>query len=154
MGIFSSQRNIYCILSCCLLLALFFTACGGNTSSTSATPKQSGGANASATAVEGSLIQKMTIIGSPTAKIVSGTTFEVDGKVKNGDDKQHDIFVKVDLLDASGKQVGSATQNVDNVQGGAIASFAIQSTTQQPTWSKVEANVVKATENINGAGGD
>ena len=37
-------------------------------------------------------------------------SFEVDGVVKNGDSQQHDIFVK-------------ATQNVDNVAGGATAAL-------------------------------
>ena len=96
----------------------------------------------------------MTFVGSSTAKLVSGTTFEVDGKIKNGDDKQHDIYVKVMLLDASGKQIATATQNVDNVAGGDTASFAIKGTTPQSTWSNVQVSIVKVSENVAGSGSD
>jgi hypothetical protein len=101
------------------------------------------------------LIKEMTLVGTPTARIVSGTTFEVDGKIKNGDDKQHDIFVKAALLDASGKPIAtSAVVNVDNVVGGATVPFTIQGTTPQPTWVSVQVTVVNVTENVNGAGVD
>lgn len=97
----------------------------------------------------------MTLVGSPTAKIVSGTTFEVDGKMKNGDDKQHDIFLEAVLLDASEKPIAtSAAVTVENVAGGATVPFTIQRSTPQPTWTSVQLTVVNVTENVNGAGPD
>ena len=47
-----------------------------------------------------------------------------------------------------------ATQNVDNVAGGATAPFAIQVTLSDPAWKKVQVVVTNVTENINGTGGD
>ena len=94
------------------------------------------------------------LVGEPKAKMVKGTIFEVDGQVKNGDSKQHDIYVQVKLFDASGKQVGSATENVDNVAGGATVAYAIQGTASQPSWTKVEVTVQKVTENIGDSGSD
>jgi hypothetical protein len=111
--------------------------------------------SATSTATELSLIQQMTFVGTPTAKIVSGTTFAVSGKIKNGDDKQHDIFIQATLLDASGKIiVTTAPFNVDDVHGGATVSFTIHGTTPQPTWSSVQVKVVRVAENINGSGDD
>src|SRR5207248_3658925 len=105
---------------------------------------------------EKALLPLMTLVGLPTAKIVSGHhTFEVDGKIKNGDTKQHDIYVLATLLDASGDIVGStAFFNVDNVPGGATASFAIQGTTMQPTWASIQVKVVGLSENLGSSGGD
>jgi len=131
------------------LLAML-TACGGGTSSPE--PTNLPGPNTAATVT--ALIKEMTFIGTPTVKAVSGTTFEVDGQVKNGDTQQHDIFVKATLLNASGATIGSATMNVDNVQGGATVSFAIQVTLSDPAWKKVQLVVTNVTENINGTGGD
>ena len=97
----------------------------------------------------------MIFVGTPTSKIVSGTTFEVDGKIKNGDSKQHDIFVTATLLDASGKPiVTTAPLNVDNVAGGETVPYSIQGTTPQPTWTSVKVTVVNVTENVNGTGTD
>jgi len=98
----------------------------------------------------------MTLVGQPTAKLVAGHhSFEVDGKIKNGDTKQHDIYVQAALLDASGAIVGAtAFFNVDNVPGDATASFAIQGTTMQPTWASVQVKVVGLSENLGSSGGD
>ena len=96
----------------------------------------------------------MVLVGQPKAKMLQGTTFEVDGMLKNGDSKQHDINLQVKLFDASGKQTGSAIENVDNVAGGATVNYAIQGTTSQPTWATVEVTVQKVTENIGGSGTD
>lgn len=109
---------------------------------------------ATVSAAEAALIKKMTFVGTTTARIVSGTTFEADGKISNGDNKQHDIYVQITLLDSAGKQVGTSTMNIDNVKGNTTASFAITGTAQQPTWNSVQATVVKVTENINGSGDD
>jgi len=153
------MRKSYFVMFVGLMLLMLLAACGANPSASSsststANPHNAASINATPTAAETALIKEMKFVGSPTAKIVSGTTFEVDGKVKNGDDKQHDIYVKVVLLDASGKQIATATQNVDNVAGGDTASFSIQGTTSQSTWSNVQISVVKVTENVGGSGSD
>jgi hypothetical protein len=133
-----------------LIMGAMLMACGGGTSSPE--PTNPPGPNTAATVT--ALIKEMTIVGTPTVKAVSGTTFEVDGQVKNGDSLQHDIFVKATLFNASGATIGSATVNLDNVQGGATASFAIQVTLSDPAWKKVQVVVTNVTENINGTGGD
>ena len=99
---------------------------------------------------------KMTLVGQPTAKIVSGHhVFEVVGQVKNGDSKQHDIYVQAILLTSSGAIVGSTAYfNVDDVPGGGTESFTIQGTTIQPTWATVQVKIVGITENIGTEGGD
>ena len=96
----------------------------------------------------------VTIIGQPTVKMVSGTTFEADGQVKNDDSFQHDITLKITLLDASGRVVGTATHLLDNVKAGTTVSYSIQGTASQPAWTSVEVAVVKISENLNGAGSD
>jgi hypothetical protein len=97
----------------------------------------------------------MTFVGKATAKIVSGTTFEVDGQIKNGDSKQHDIYIQATLLDASGAKIATTNAlNVDNIAGGETVNFSIQGTTPQPTWASVEVTVVKVTENVGSSGTD
>jgi hypothetical protein len=150
-----------------LLLLLLLAACGSNTiggspatsatTSTGATATQTAAAPTSTTkAQEAALLPMMTLVGQPTAKIVSGHhTFEVVGHIKNGDTKQHDIYVQATLLDASGAIVGStAFFNIDNVPGNGTASFTIQGTTIQPTWTTIQVKVVGVTENIGNSGGD
>lgn len=153
------RRKAYFVMLAGLMLLMLLAACGNATSSGSSSTSTSNSSNgtqvnATPTAAEAALIKEMNFVGSPTAKIVSGTTFEVDGKIKNGDDKQHDIYVKVVLLDAAGKQVATATQNVDNVKGGATVAYSIQGTTPQAIWANVQVAVVKVTENIGGSGED
>lgn len=161
------QRRCYFLVFASLLIGVLLAACGSSTTSTGSsgttsshasspsTTTAASGPNATATAAEASLIQQMTLVGTPTAKIISGTTFAVTGKIKNGDDKQHDIYVQASLLDASGKViVSTAPYNVDNVPGGATVSFTVQGTTPQPTWSSVKVRVTKVAENINGSGSD
>lgn len=147
-----SLRKALLLVLVALLGTFFLAACGSDTSAsgTSTTSATLSPEDATAQASK----NLMTFIGTPTAKMVSGSTFEVDGKIKNGDTKQHDIFVKVELVDASGKVIASATKNVDNVAGGATQNFAIQGTTPQPSWSKLQVTVTKVTENVNGTGGD
>lgn len=111
-------------------------------------------ANAAAAATASAYMKLVTIVGQPTVKMVSGTTFEADGQVKNDDTFQHDITLKITLLDASGRVVGTATHLVDNVKAGTTVSYAIQGTASQPTWTSVAVAVVKVTENLNGTGGD
>jgi len=145
-----------------LLLVLLLAACGSNSStgtsssSTTASSTSTQAVSAKAPAQEAALLPMMTLVGQPTAKLVAGHhTFQVDGKIKNGDSKQHDIYVQAVLLDASGAIVGStAFFNVDNVPGGGTESFAIQGTTVQPTWTSVQIKVVGLTENLGGSGDD
>ena len=159
--------RLYLTILACLTFGIVLAACGSSTSasgtqgtssathSATSTSSATGGPGATATAAETSLIQQITFVGTPTAKIVSGTTFAVSGKLKNGDDKQHDIYVQATLLDASGKVIATTTPfNVDNVHGGTTVSFTVQGTTPQPAWSSVKVTVVKVSENINGSGGD
>ena len=94
------------------------------------------------------------LIGQPTATATSGTGFAVTGQVKNVDSKQHDIFVQATLKDSSGQVVGTATKNVDNVQGGQTVPYTIMGTLTQPAWSSVSVVISKVTENVNGQGDD
>ena len=153
------MRKSYFVMFVGLILLMLLAACGANTSASSsstptANPHSAASINATPTAAETALIKEMKFVGSPTAKIVSGTTFEVDGKIKNGDDKQHDIYVKVVLLDAVGKQIATVTENVDNVKGGATVAYSIQGTTPQAAWANVQVAVEKVTENIGSSGTD
>ena len=124
------------------------------TSSTSATGNSANSANAAAAATAAAYMKLVTIVGQPNVKLVSGTTFEADGQIKNVDTFQHDITLKITLLDASGHIVGTATQLEDNVKGGATVKYAMQGTATQASWSSVEVAVIKVSENINGTGGD
>ncbi len=156
MSLSTFRQNL--MLFCCLglLSTVLLAACSDVTSpGTSPTPTTNTLNAATATAAVQALIKEMIIVGTPTAKIVSGTTFEVDGKIKNGDTLQHDIFIQASLLDASGKPiVMTAPYNVDNVAGGETVPFAVQGTTPQPTWASVKVTVVNVTENVNGTGPD
>lgn len=154
MTLSNLRQNL--LLLYCLLSAIVLAACSDvPATGTSPTPTTNTLNAATATAAVQALTKEMTIVGTPTAKIVSGTTFEVDGKIKNGDSKQHDIYIEASLLDASGKPIVTTTPyNVDNVAGGETVPFAVQGTTPQPTWASVKVTIVNVTENVNGAGPD
>src|SRR5215469_8274739 len=107
-----------------------------------------------ATATVPALVKMIVQVGQPTAKMLTGATFQVNGQIKNGDNKQHDITLQVTLLDASGKIVATATKLVDNVPGGATVAYSIQGTTTQPAWQRVQVTVIKVSENVNGTGQD
>src|SRR5215472_11068544 len=86
-----------------MLLAL--TACGGSTAPTPSAPKAAATISPTntpvpATATVSALVKMITQVGQPTAKMLTGATFEVNGQIKNGDSKQHDITLRVTLLDA------------------------------------------------------
>ncbi|MGH2482457.1 MAG: hypothetical protein ACRDHW_22655 [Ktedonobacteraceae bacterium] len=149
-------RKLFVLCCMSLLATIVLAACGDLTSSgTPATPTANPPNGATATAAVEALIKEMTLVGTPTAKIVSGTTFEVDGKIKNGDSKQHDIYIEASLLDASGKTiVTTAPFNVDDVAGGETVPYSIQGTTPQPTWASVKVTIVTVKENVNGTGTD
>jgi hypothetical protein len=124
------------------------------TTSSSSASSASNSANAAAAATAAAYMKLVTIVGQPSVRLISGTTFEADGQVKNIDRFQHDITLRITLLDASGRIVGTATQLEDNVKGGATVNYAIQGTATQSSWSSVEVAVIKVSENINGTGGD
>lgn len=145
-------------MSTCLVLLFILGLAACSTESgpgSSATLNTSALEAATATAAVSALMKEMTFVGTPIAKIVSGATFEVDGKIKNGDTKQHDIWIQAALFDASGKLITTtAPTNVDDTPAGTTVSFAIQGTTPQPTWASVKVTVVNVTENVNGMGTD
>ena len=146
-----TRKVFFLAITGLLAMMLLLAACGSTTASA---PKSSTNSNNNSELTLSALMKLMTPVGQPTAKMVSGTTFQVNGQIKNGDTKQHDITVQATLLDASGKVIASATQLVDNVKGGATASYSISGTTPQPTWTSVQVTVIKISENINGSGGD
>jgi hypothetical protein len=139
---------------------LLLTACGGSgnttskASASSSPPHPTNNANATSVATTTSMMKFVSLIGQPKVKMLSGTSFEADGQLKNNDTYQHDFTLKVTLLDSSGKIIAIATQLVDNVKGGNTVSYAIQGTTTQPSWSSVEVTVIKVSENIDGSGSD
>jgi len=142
-------------------LLIFFLLVRNNAVSKNTAPASSSthttaanSADAAAAATASAYMKLVTIIGQPTVKMVSGTTFEANGQVKNDDTFQHDITLKITLLDASGHVVGTATHLVDNVKAGTTVSYSIQGTALQPTWTSVEVAVVKISENLSGAGSD
>jgi len=94
------------------------------------------------------------LVGQPTAKITSGTNFEVIGQVKNLDKLQHDIHLQATLKNASDQIVGTATGLADNVPGGQTATYTLQGTLTQSTWSTISVVITKVTENVDGQGSD
>src|SRR5690242_19171597 len=123
MVLSTSTRKVYFLAIAGLLaIMLLLAACGSSTTSASKPSTNSKDNSAPAEVV---LMKLMTPVGQPIAKMVSGTTFEVNGQIKNGDSKQHDITVQATLLDASGKIIATATKFLDNVKGGATVSYTI-----------------------------
>lgn len=157
------QRKTFFIILVSILALSLFTACGSktapstSTSSTpaSTTPVSTQPALSPATATVTTVSKLITFVGQPKAKMLAGTTFEVVGQVKNGDSKQHDIYLQATLLNASGTKIATtAIQNVDNVAAGATETFTIQGTTTQPTWAQIQVTIIKVSENIGGSGSD
>src|SRR5258708_7254819 len=107
-----------------MAMTLALAACGGGTATTVSAPKAAAtipptSTPVPATATVSALAKMIVQVGQPTAKMLSGATFQVNGQIKNGDNQQHDITLQVTLLDASEKVVATATKLVDNVPGGA-----------------------------------
>ena len=142
-----------------MAMLVVLAACGGGTASPASAPKAAAttapvSTPVPATATVSALVKMIVLVGQPTTKMLSGATFQVNGQIKNGDNKQHDITLQVTLLDASGKVVATATKLVDNVPGGATVAYSIQGTTTQPTWQSIQVTVIKVSENVNGTGQD
>ncbi len=153
----STRKCCFTFVATFVFMLLLLTACGGNgntTSTASSPPSPTNSANAASIATATSMMKLVSLIGQPKIKMLSGTTFEADGQLKNNDSNQHDFTLKVTLLDTSGKVIATTTQLVDNVKGGDTVSYAIQGTTTQPDWSSVEVAVIKVSENVNGSGSD
>jgi hypothetical protein len=140
-----------------LLFMFILVGCGGSASKQATDPTQAVlgiTSTVPATATGRALMQEMTLVGQPTARMLNGTTFEVTGQLKNGDTKQHDITLQAALLDGSEKTIATATKFLDNIKGGQIVAFKIEGSTSQPTWSSVQVTVTKISENIGGTGDD
>ncbi len=147
-------RNSKAIIVTLLLLTLvmFLAACG---STTSASNSGSNGTTPTATANDPNHTSLAQLVGDPTAKVTTGTNFEVTGQVKNVDTKRHDIYVQATLTDANGNVVGtSKPTNTDDVKAGTTETYDIKGTLTQPTWKNVTVKIVKVTENVNGTGDD
>lgn len=149
----STRKCCFTFVATFVFMLLLLTACGG-TGNTTSPPSPTNNANAASVATATSMMKLVSLIGQPKVRMLSGTTFEADGQLKNNDSYQHDFTLKVTLLDTSGKVVATTTQLVDNVKGGDTVSYVIQGTTTQPDWSSVEVAVIKVSENVNGSGSD
>lgn len=153
-------RNVFFSFPVMLLLLLFLlAACGGSNHSSTGTsapaPKPTSSSTSASAAATATAYQKLvSVVGRPTVKMLTGTTFEALGQVKNIDTFQHDITLQIGLLDSSGKVIATGSQFLDNVKAGTTVSYAIKGTTSQPTWTSVEVVVTKVSENIDGSGGD
>jgi hypothetical protein len=167
------QRKTFFIVLMSMLGLSLFSACGSNTPtstgtttstttrtpastsivSTATTPTQV--AISPTTATVTGVIKLIALVGQPKAKMLAGTTFEVNGMVKNGDSKQHDIFLQATLFDASGAKIASTViENVDNIKGGSTVPYSIQGSTTQPKWARIQVTIIKVTENIGGSDSD
>ncbi|HEX6482710.1 MAG TPA: hypothetical protein VF043_28030 [Ktedonobacteraceae bacterium] len=135
---------------------LLLAACGSNVVTRSSSTTGSGSVHSStpAQAQDPNHISLAKMIGTPTAKITSGTNFNVTGQVQNLDTKQHDIHLQVTLKNASGQVVGTAAGLADNVPGGKTDSYTLSGSLTQPTWSTISVVITKVTENVSGQGSD
>jgi hypothetical protein len=158
MAVRKPVRNVFFSIPVMLILSVFLlAACGGSTHSSSGTttPKPTSSSISASAAATATAYQKLvSLIGQPTVKMLTGTTFEAVGQVKNIDTFQHDITLQIDLLDSSGKVIATGSQFLDNVKAGSTVSYTIKGTASQPTWANVEVVVTKVSENIDGSGGD
>jgi ABC-type glycerol-3-phosphate transport system substrate-binding protein len=147
--------SILAILLVVSMLLLAACGSGGSGSSGSSSSSTSSASVSSATPTQDTnhvLLAKL--VGAPTAKITSGTNFEVTGQVQNLDKSQHDIYLQATLKNASGKVVGIARGLADNVAAGNMDTYTLQGTLMQPAWSTVVVVITKVTENVNGQGSD
>src|SRR5712671_3288333 len=119
-----------------IISMLLLAGCGNNgTTGNSSSSTGSGSTHSSNPAQDPNHISLAKMIGTPAAKITSGTNFNVTGQVQNLDTKQHDIHLLATLKNASGQVVGTATGMADNVPGGKTDSYTLGGALTQPTWS-------------------
>src|SRR5579872_3396360 len=89
------------LLGMLIIVSLFLlVACGNDGSSSTNTGSSSTTKSSTATPADPNHISLAKMIGTPTAKITSGTNFEVTGQVQNLDTKQHDIHLQATLKNA------------------------------------------------------
>lgn len=158
MVVKTPSRKLF-ILTCVLvvLCGIGLAACGSSSSPASSkptTPKPTATLNsvdATAAATATALMKMVTLIGQPTVKVTGSNTFQASGQLKNNDKFQHDITLKIVLLDSSGKVIATATRLVDNVPGGQTVSYTVSGTLTQANWTSVEIAVIKISENTGGS---
>jgi ABC-type glycerol-3-phosphate transport system substrate-binding protein len=142
----------FSILAVLLVVSVaLLAACGSGSNSSSTSSASVSSATPTQNANHVSLAK---LVGAPTAKITSGTNFEVTGQVQNLDKSQHDIYLQATLKNASGKVVGIARGLADNVAAGNMDTYKLQGTLMQPAWSTVVVVITKVSENVNGQGSD
>ncbi len=144
-----------CVLAFLLVVSmLLLAACGSGSSSSSSSSTSSASVSSATPTQNANHVSLAKLVGAPTAKITSGTNFEVTGQVQNLDKSQHDIYLQATLKNASGKVVGIARGLADNVAAGNMDTYTLQGTLMQPAWSTVVVVITKVSENVNGQGSD
>jgi len=145
----------FSILAVLLVLSmLLLAACGSGSSGNSSSSTSSASVSSATPTQNANHVSLAKLVGAPTAKITSGTNFEVTGQVQNLDKSQHDIYLQATLKNASGKVVGIARGLADNVAAGNMDTYTLQGTLMQPAWSTVVVVITKVSENVNGQGSD
>jgi ABC-type glycerol-3-phosphate transport system substrate-binding protein len=151
-GITAFRFGILAILL--VLSMLLLAACGSGSNGSSSSSTSSASVSSATPTQNANHVSLAKLVGAPTAKITSGTNFEVTGQVQNLDKSQHDIYLQATLKNASGKVVGIARGLADNVAAGNMDTYTLQGTLMQPAWSTVVVVITKVSENVNGQGSD
>jgi ABC-type glycerol-3-phosphate transport system substrate-binding protein len=151
-GISAFRFSILAILL--VLSMLLLAACGSGSNGSSSSSTSSASVSSATPTQNANHVSLAKLVGAPTAKITSGTNFEVTGQVQNLDKSQHDIYLQATLKNASGKVVGIARGLADNVAAGNMDTYTLQGTLMQPAWSTVVVVITKVSENVNGQGSD
>jgi ABC-type glycerol-3-phosphate transport system substrate-binding protein len=151
-GITAFRFGILAILL--VLSMLLLAACGSGSNGSSSSSTSSASVSSATPTQNANHVSLAKLVGAPTAKITSGTNFEVTGQVQNLDKSQHDIYLQATLKNASGKVVGIARGLADNVAAGNMDTYTLHGTLMQPAWSTVVVVITKVSENVNGQGSD
>jgi ABC-type glycerol-3-phosphate transport system substrate-binding protein len=142
------------ILAFLLVVSMLLAACGSGSNGSSSSSTSSASVSSATPTQDANHVSLAKLVGAPTAKIASGTNFEVTGQVQNLDKSQHDIYLQATLKNASGKVVGIARGLADNVAAGNMDTYTLHGTLMQPAWSTVVVVITKVSENVNGQGSD
>jgi len=153
-GITAFRFSILAFLLVVSMLLLAACGSGSNGSSGSSSSTSSASVSSATPTQDANHVSLAKLVGAPTAKIASGTNFEVTGQVQNLDKSQHDIYLQATLKNASGKVVGIARGLADNVAAGNMDTYTLHGTLMQPAWSTVVVVITKVSENVNGQGSD